>query len=109
MGLHVGILGVKKLLQSVYSQLFNLIHDLASAVIPGSGVALRILVCQYRTHGFQDLGVDKILGSDQFQSVGLTFTFTVNHIEYRGVSFHSNCLISIFLPVPETEIKAGVM
>ncbi len=50
-GLHVGVFSAKKLLDAFYRERFNLVYNLATAVIASAGIAFGIFVGQARAHG----------------------------------------------------------
>ena len=67
---------------------FDLIHDLATAVIARAGIALGVFVGQHGAHGLHDLFADKILRGNQLDAMHLTAALGGNQIENLGISFH---------------------
>ena len=53
--LHIGPFGAVKRLQPVDGQLFDLVHDLATAVIALAGITFRIFVGADGSHGLEHL------------------------------------------------------
>ena len=88
MRLDIGIFGIIDLLQPVDGQLFDLVHDLAAAVIAFSGIALCILVGADRTHRLQHIIAYIILGGNQLESRRLPFPFVPDQIENLKILFH---------------------
>ncbi len=102
-GLHVSVFCIEEFLQPVNCELFNLVNNLASAVISCPGVAFRVLVGKYGSHCFKHLGADEILRCDKFNTFGLAFAFAVDQFKYCAVSFHDKFLRSVDkCPSPKT-------
>ena len=59
--LYVGIFCPEQLAHAVDGQLFHLVYHFAASVIALAWVALSVLVCEVRAHGFHYLVTDEIL------------------------------------------------
>src|SRR5580692_509100 len=97
MGLHVRIRAPENLFQPVNCQLLDLVHDLTAAIISPAGISLRIFIGQHGTHRLHDLEGGKVLRSDQFYSMTLTFQllsdqFKNNRIFLHGANLDKNAL-----------------
>jgi hypothetical protein len=88
MRLDIGIFAGKNFLDPVDGQLFDLIHHLASTVIPSSRITFRVFVCKHSAHGLHYLEGGKIFRCDQFDSMALTLKLFVYEVKYKRVSFH---------------------
>ena len=88
MGLHIGVFGSVETADALDGQRLDLVHHLAAAVVAGGGIALGILVREYRAHGLHDLVADEVLRCDEFDAMRLTAALGGDQIENPGVSFH---------------------
>ena len=78
MRLYIDILAAKEFLRTVSCQIFHHIHTLTAAVIPLSGIAFRILVCQRASHSRHNRLAHPVFGSNQF-NVGILSVLLVNN------------------------------
>ena len=90
MGLHIGILGVEDLFQTLYGQLLGLIHHLAAAVIAVAGIALGIFVGQTGAHGFHHLVGHEVFRGYQLYALFLALMLAVDDVENLIVALHNN-------------------
>ncbi len=84
-GLDVGVRTAEQLTGPLPRQLLRHVHGIAAAVIPLSGIALRILVGETGAHGQQDSLADDVLGGDQLDVVLLPVEFLLNRCPHLGV------------------------
>ncbi len=70
-GLHVRVLGAEELLRAIDRKLFDLIDDLAPAVVALAGIPLRVLVGRHGAHGLEHGGPGEVLGGDQLDLAAL--------------------------------------
>ena len=88
MRLHIHVLCVIELFQSVASDIFGYIYNLATSVITVTRVSLRVFIGQDATHRFQYLVAHEVLTRDQLNSFGLTLPLTADDIKNLCVSVH---------------------
>src|SRR5574344_1461717 len=89
MRLYIGILSTKYLAKPVNGQLFNMVNNLATTVLPLARVTFRILVCTDRTHSLNDLVTHIILRSNQFQAGRLPLFLFLNQGEDLYILSHN--------------------
>ena len=94
--LHVDPLCIEQFLRAFTGKVFNLVHNLAAAVVAVSGIAFSILVGQARPHSLHHLVADEVLACYQLDAATLAQVFAVNHVKDLIVSLH---FCSIFLLV----------
>ena len=87
-GLHIRILGIEEFLEAVDSKLFDLVDDLAAAVIPCARITLCILVGANAAKSLEHLFADKILGSDELDTFGLTLFLFPQQVGNFNILFH---------------------
>ena len=63
--LHVGVLGAVESLGPLDGQGLDLVHDLATAVVPGARIALGVLVGEHAPHRLEHGGRGEVLGGDE--------------------------------------------
>ena len=69
--LDVRVLGAEELLRAVDRELLDLVDDLAAAVVPLAGIALRVLVRRRRADRLEDRRPGEVLRGDQLDLVAL--------------------------------------
>jgi hypothetical protein len=92
MGLHIGPGGVEDFPESFDGQAFDFVNYFATAIVPFTGIAFRILIGGHGTHGFHDLQGSEILGSDEFNAIALPGEFFPDKVEDRGIPLHAENL-----------------
>src|SRR5688572_25088934 len=85
MRLYVGVIGAKKRLGAIDGDLFDLIDDLAPAVVALPRQSLRVLVRERAAHGFEHGRGDEVLTGDELQPVRLAFDFLFDQSRDVGV------------------------
>ena len=80
-GLYVGILGAKELLDALLCQSLGLVYYLATAIVTVAGITLGILVCQAATHSLHNLITYEILTGNELNATLLTQVFTLDDAE----------------------------
>ena len=88
MGLHVGILGVEELLETIDGQLLDLVNDFAAAVIPGVGITFGVFVGADAAKCLEHLFADEVFRSDEFDAFGLTLLFLSQQVGNFNILFH---------------------
>lgn len=88
MRLNIGVFAVKYLFQPVNGELFRLVHNFTTTIIPPAGISLCVFVGHYIAHGLHDLNRGKIFRCDQFNPMSLAFKFLVNEVKNELVSLH---------------------
>ena len=78
MGLYIGKAGAEELPGPLDGDVLHYIYALAAAVIPFSGVALRVFVGEHRTGSGQNGGADHVLRGDEFDVLLLAVIFRLN-------------------------------
>ncbi len=78
MGLYIGKAGAEELPGPLDGDVLHYIYALAAAVIPFSGVALRVFVGEHRTGSGQHGGADHVLRGDEFDVLLLAVIFRLN-------------------------------
>ena len=73
--LHVCETCGEDLLRALNADALRNVHELASAVVPASRIAFRVLVGQDAAHGGHDFRADQVLGGDQLKVVLLSLQF----------------------------------
>ncbi len=91
-GLNVGPLCAKHLLEAVDSDKLCFVHHFTSAVITVAGIALGILVGEARAHGLHHLVTDEIFRGNKFDAFLLTLMFAFDDVEDCVVSLHNYIL-----------------
>ena len=86
--LHVDILRVIELLQTLTGYILRDIDYLAAAVIAVTRVTLCVLVRQHATHRFHHLVTHEILARNQLNSFRLTLPLPANDVKNLIVSIH---------------------
>ena len=86
--LHVGVFGVEQGAEAVDSQLLDLVHYLAAAVVALPGITFCILVGANGSHGLQHLLRYVVFGCNQFQASALAFLFFLDKVKNLNVFFH---------------------
>src|SRR5688500_17627646 len=81
MRLHVGVLRTEQLFCSLDGQAFGYIDVFAPAIVALAGVALSVLIGEYRALRLQDGAAHVILGGDKLDLLSLATLFR----PYRGV------------------------
>ncbi len=77
-GLHVGVIGAKKLLGAIPGQVFDHIGKLAAAVVALARIAFGIFVGEDGTDSLQHRLADKILRGDHLQAFVLAADFVID-------------------------------
>src|SRR5664279_1571543 len=88
MRLDVGVFAVKYFFQPVDSQLFGLIYDFTTTVIPAAGITFSIFIGHHIAHGLHHLEGGEIFRSYQFNAMSLAFKFFLDEVENELVSLH---------------------
>ena len=91
--LHICILCIKELAYSVYCKLLNLVHHFTTAIIPCSGITLRIFVGAYGAERLQHLITYKILRSYKLYAIHLTIFLFLKKFSNFQILFHISCNI----------------
>ena len=78
MRLNVYMLGAENLLAALNGEVFDLVHMLATAVVPLAGVPFRILVRHQGTLRGKDGRTGEVLRGDQEQLVSLAFLLGID-------------------------------
>ena len=84
MGLYIGKAGAEELPGPLDGDVLHYIYALAAAVIPFSGVALRVFVGEHRTGSGQNGGADHVLRGDEFDVLLLAVIFRLNCLPTSG-------------------------
>jgi hypothetical protein len=71
MWLYIGVFRSVECTGPPACQGLHLVDDSAASIVAAAGVALRVLVGQYRTLGLQYSGTGVVLGGDEVQSLPL--------------------------------------
>ncbi len=104
MRLDVYVVAVKEFLRTVPGQVFRFVDDVAAAVVPVCGIALRVFVREDRSRGGQNGRRDEILGSDEFDSLLLSLSLASDHLKnfrirtpqnFRCLTKHPTTLLSL--------------
>ena len=85
MRLHVGVLGAEERLRPLNGERFGYVDEFAAAVVPAPGVALRVLVGEYRPERLEHRGADEVLRGDQLQTGVLAVDFVAHGAGDLGV------------------------
>lgn len=72
MRLYIDIITTEQLLGTLYSQILDDVHALASAIISLARISLSILVGKWRTHCCHDCLAHPVLGCDKLDVAVLT-------------------------------------
>ncbi len=91
MRLYVNMFGTKKLFCSFNSDVFRVIHERASPVVPRVGISFGILIRHRRLHRFDHRAARKIFTGYKFYSFVLPFCLLQSSLEYLGI-----CLFQVF-------------
>ena len=86
--LDVGPFGSVDGLDAVDGQLFDLVHDLAAAVVALAGVALCVFVGADGAHGLQHLVGHVVFGCDEFEAGLLALILLLDQIDDLDILFH---------------------
>ena len=78
MGLHVGVIGAKQLLDTVDGQLLGHVHVFAAAVVAFARVAFGVLVGEHRALCFQHARAGVIFRGDELDVVFLALLFALD-------------------------------
>ena len=85
MRLYVGVLRTEQLLRAVDGDLLHLIDELATAIIPLAGQALRVLVRERRAHGLEHGRRYEVLAGNELEALELTLDFPIDEAGDLGV------------------------
>lgn len=84
-GLDVGVFGIEQRPGPVHGDPLGEVDDLAAAVVPGPGIALRVLVGERRAERGQHGGRGEVLGGDQLERRRLPLRFPEQDLGQLGV------------------------
>ena len=83
--LHVDVLAAEQLLGAGDGQILNLVHHLATAVVPLVRQALGVLVGEHRAHGLENGHAREVLAGDHLQRVGLALKLLAQQACNHGI------------------------
>ena len=87
-GLHVGILGIEQLADTLNGQPLHLVDHLTAAIIALAGIALGILVGEIGAHSLHHLVTYEVLTGYQLYAFQLALMLFLNQLENGVVSLH---------------------
>src|SRR5437867_5881886 len=87
MRLNIDVFGAKKFSGALDCKVLDDIDELASAVVPATGVSLGVLVREYGTRRFEYSAIGEIFRCDQLQSLGLAPFFVFDRSMDLGIKF----------------------